>query len=105
MFNILFLTGVTCAISYGDFARYRLTPRTGRWKLYLPHTYRTMDGQPPGKDGKPGAQRPGVEDAGLRTVGAGWTTVLVARTGAADVARALGARPDAAAPAPAAGVP
>ncbi|MEV4772815.1 LolA family protein [Micromonospora humida] len=38
-------------------------------------------------DGKPGAQRPGAEDAGLRTVGTGWTTVLVARTGAADVAR------------------
>jgi arylsulfatase A-like enzyme/predicted neuraminidase len=28
--------------------------RTRSWKLILPHTYRTMDGQPPGKDGTPG---------------------------------------------------
>jgi arylsulfatase len=26
----------------------------GKWKLMLPHTYRTMAGQEPGKDGKPG---------------------------------------------------
>jgi arylsulfatase len=31
--------------------------RSGRWKLILPHTYRTMDGQPPGKDGTPGKYR------------------------------------------------
>lgn len=29
----------------------------GRWKLQLPHTYRTMDGQPPGRDGTPGPYR------------------------------------------------
>lgn len=28
--------------------------RSGKWKLILPHTYRTMDGQAPGKDGVPG---------------------------------------------------
>lgn len=28
--------------------------RTRSWKLVLPHTYRTMDGQPAGKDGTPG---------------------------------------------------
>jgi arylsulfatase len=28
--------------------------RGGNWKLMLPHTYRTMAGQPEGKDGKPG---------------------------------------------------
>lgn len=28
--------------------------RYGKWKLYFPHTYRTMDGQEPGKDGLPG---------------------------------------------------
>src|SRR5207237_10208942 len=27
--------------------------RRGRWKLILPHTYRTMNGQQPGKDGRP----------------------------------------------------
>lgn len=27
---------------------------SGRWKLLLPHGYRTMQGQPPGRDGKPG---------------------------------------------------
>lgn len=27
----------------------------GRWKLQLPHTYRTMNGQRPGRDGQPGA--------------------------------------------------
>jgi arylsulfatase A len=31
--------------------------RSGRWKLILPHTYRTMQGQAPGKDGKPGLYR------------------------------------------------
>ncbi|MDB5388185.1 MAG: atsA 3 [Planctomycetaceae bacterium] len=31
--------------------------RSGRWKLILPHTYRTMQGQPPGKDGRPGQYR------------------------------------------------
>lgn len=30
---------------------------SGPWKLILPHTYRTMQGQPPGKDGKPGPYR------------------------------------------------
>lgn len=29
--------------------------RQGDWKLYLPHTYRSMKGQEPGKDGLPGA--------------------------------------------------
>lgn len=28
--------------------------RSGKWKLMLPHTYRTMEGQAPGKDGTPG---------------------------------------------------
>ncbi|WP_281542158.1 sulfatase family protein [Maribacter aestuarii] len=28
--------------------------RYGNWKLYFPHTYRTMEGQEPGKDGLPG---------------------------------------------------
>ena len=31
--------------------------RYGKWKLYFPHRYRTMDGQEPGKDGKPGRYR------------------------------------------------
>jgi arylsulfatase len=30
---------------------------SGPWKLILPHTYRTMQGQPPGKDGVPGPYR------------------------------------------------
>lgn len=28
--------------------------RSGPWKLYFPHTYRTLQGSMPGKDGKPG---------------------------------------------------
>lgn len=28
--------------------------RYGKWKLYFPHNYRTMEGQQPGKDGLPG---------------------------------------------------
>jgi arylsulfatase len=28
--------------------------RYGKWKLYFPHNYRTMEGQEPGKDGLPG---------------------------------------------------
>ncbi len=31
--------------------------RSGKWKLYFPHRYRTMDGQEPGKDGEPGDYR------------------------------------------------
>ncbi len=31
--------------------------RYGKWKMYFPHRYRTMDGQEPGKDGLPGAYR------------------------------------------------
>jgi len=31
--------------------------RYGKWKLYFPHTYRTMNGQEPGKDGLPGDYR------------------------------------------------
>ncbi len=31
--------------------------RSGRWKLMLPHTFGTMEGQTPGKDGKPGSYR------------------------------------------------
>lgn len=31
--------------------------RSGKWKLILPHTYRTMQGQAPGKDGTPGKYR------------------------------------------------
>lgn len=31
--------------------------RYGKWKLYFPHRYRTMDGQEPGKDGLPGTYR------------------------------------------------
>jgi arylsulfatase A-like enzyme len=34
-----------------------VTTGDGRWKLQLPHTYRTMDGQPPGRDGTPGNYR------------------------------------------------
>lgn len=32
--------------------------RSGKWKLTLPHTSRTMEGQEPGKDGKPGKYKP-----------------------------------------------
>ena len=28
--------------------------RSGAWKLYFPHAYRTLEGSKPGKDGKPG---------------------------------------------------
>ena len=31
--------------------------RYGKWKLYFPHRYRTMDGQEAGKDGLPGEYR------------------------------------------------
>ena len=31
--------------------------RYGKWKLYFPHRYRTMNGQEPGKDGLPGNYR------------------------------------------------
>lgn len=31
--------------------------RYGKWKLYFPHRYRTMDGQEPGADGLPGEYR------------------------------------------------
>ncbi len=31
--------------------------RYGKWKLYFPHRYRTMDGQEPGRDGLPGEYR------------------------------------------------
>ncbi len=31
--------------------------RAGNWKLVLPHTFRTMQGQAPGADGKPGRYR------------------------------------------------
>lgn len=31
--------------------------RYGKWKLYFPHRYRTMDGQEPGKDGLPGSYK------------------------------------------------
>jgi arylsulfatase A len=31
--------------------------RSGKWKLMLPHTYRSMEGQAPGRDGKPGLYR------------------------------------------------
>lgn len=31
--------------------------RSGKWKLILPHAYRTMQGQEPGKDGIPGKYR------------------------------------------------
>ena len=31
--------------------------RYGKWKMYFPHRYRTMDGQEPGKDGIPGEYR------------------------------------------------
>ena len=34
-----------------------VTSGDGRWKLQLPHTYRTMAGQPPGLDGTPGPYR------------------------------------------------
>jgi arylsulfatase A-like enzyme/acetyl esterase/lipase len=32
--------------------------RAGNWKLFFPHTSRTMTGQSPGKDGTPGKYRP-----------------------------------------------
>ena len=32
--------------------------RMGRWKLMLPHTSRTMQGQPAGKEGRPGPYKP-----------------------------------------------
>jgi arylsulfatase A-like enzyme len=32
--------------------------REGDWKLFFPHTSRSMEGQPPGKDGIPGKYRP-----------------------------------------------
>ena len=32
--------------------------RSGRWKLHLPHVARTMSGQAPGRDGKPGLYKP-----------------------------------------------
>lgn len=28
--------------------------RSGPWKMYFPHSYRSMEGQPPGRDGLPG---------------------------------------------------
>ncbi|MDV7137275.1 sulfatase [Maribacter sp. TH_r10] len=31
--------------------------RYGKWKMYFPHRYRTMEGQDPGKDGQPGEYR------------------------------------------------
>jgi arylsulfatase A-like enzyme len=31
--------------------------REGPWKLFFPHTFRTMQGQAPGRDGKPGRYR------------------------------------------------
>ncbi|NHF58542.1 sulfatase [Flavobacteriaceae bacterium TP-CH-4] len=31
--------------------------RYGKWKLYFPHTYRSMEGQEPGKDGLPGTYK------------------------------------------------
>ena len=31
--------------------------RSGKWKLMLPHTYQTMEGQESGKDGTPGKYR------------------------------------------------
>lgn len=31
--------------------------RSGKWKLVFPHSYRTMNGQQPGKDGTPGKYR------------------------------------------------
>ena len=34
-----------------------VTSGDGRWKLQLPHTYRTMNGQPEGRDGVPGPYR------------------------------------------------
>ena len=35
--------------------------RSGRWKLQFPHTYRTMIGQEPGRDGIPGKYNQGAE--------------------------------------------
>jgi hypothetical protein len=32
--------------------------RSGDWKLFFPHTARTMNGQEPGKDGIPGKYKP-----------------------------------------------
>jgi arylsulfatase A-like enzyme len=39
--------------------------RSGKWKLMLPHTARTMNGQEPGKDGTPGKYKPEKVALGL----------------------------------------
>ena len=41
--------------------------RSGKWKLMLPHTYRTMAGQPPGKDGTPGRTAGKIESRSCTT--------------------------------------
>lgn len=35
--------------------------RAGRWKLHFPHSYRSMEGQEAGQDGRPGTYNYGVE--------------------------------------------
>ncbi len=43
--------------------------RYGKWKMYFPHTYRTMDGQVPGADGLPGEYKMvALEDIALYDV-------------------------------------
>ncbi len=34
--------------------------RSGRWKLHFPHTYRSLEGRPPGNNGRPAKYRYGV---------------------------------------------
>jgi arylsulfatase A-like enzyme len=44
--------------------------RSGRWKLHLPHAYRSMDGQPVGRGGIPGFYRQRRIEGGLFDLGA-----------------------------------
>jgi hypothetical protein len=39
--------------------------RSGPWKLYFPHTYRTLQGSVPGNDGKPGPYKMATTDLAL----------------------------------------
>lgn len=45
------------AFYYANNQLQAVTSGDGRWKLLLPHTYRTMNDQAPGKDGMPGKYR------------------------------------------------
>ncbi|WZO96662.1 sulfatase [Isosphaeraceae bacterium EP7] len=43
---------------YGKNELQAITSGDGRWKLQLPHTYQTLAGRPPGRDGKPARYEP-----------------------------------------------